>query len=389
MSQFNILQKQLDASQLCPLCQASMYWIEAEQYDQDVQFFQCSHCQHQVFNELPLTCHCPQCQAKRKRELTETRQHEQRQRQRKYNKDLKQYELSELSLIHKLFLLATLHPRVDENLQHDEYLHWQQLKYQPISPNYLFQHYLLQQLKQQHIVINDELTEDQERYYLNIRLDGYAQPSLFSLTQQLRLWFFENLSRGVPFKSAEEVKDCLYSLLYQEIVQFMQYYCKTWNIQISGNRSFEQFCYRLLDQLAVGQIYYLIQNALEYLHKNKVLQARNEQFINTNFLKKTLEQYRQRAIEQRWETPTLPRPMQLPLSQMTQIFVWKFLGNDEQIFVQPVWRLWQKIEPRLKFYAEKRCMHCGGSDLAVDYDASNYVTLTCRHCKHQDHYFTQ
>ncbi len=54
---------------------------------------------------------------------------------------------------------------------------------------------------------------------------------------------------GVPFKSADEVKECLYLLLLsQEIVQFMQFYCKTWGIQIAGNKSFQVFCYRLLDQ---------------------------------------------------------------------------------------------------------------------------------------------
>lgn len=390
MNQFNILRKQLDASQHCPICQASMYWVDAEQFDQELQFFQCSHCQHLLFThpESNFSCHCKHCQNKRKRSLAETRQHEQRQLQRKFKKDLKQYELRELTLIQKLFLLSILDSKVNEHLQHDEYIDWQKIKYQPITPNAIFQHHLVKQLKQQHILLNDHL-EDDERYYVNLRLDGYAQPSLFSLTQQLRDWFFHNLTRGTPFKNSNEVKDCLYLVLYEEIVQFMQFYCKTWQVQISGNRGFEQFCYRLLDQLAVGQIYYLIQNALDYLHKQKLLQARNDNFINTNFLKKTLEQYRQRATEQRWETTTLPRPVQLPLSQMTRIFIWQFLGYDESIFVQPVWRLWQKIEPRLKFYAEKRCMHCGSNDLTVDYDAQNYVTLSCCHCKHQDHYFTE
>ena len=52
-----ILQKQLDESSHCPLCQASMYWVDAEQFEQDIQFHECSHCQHRVLktqNDLPL-----------------------------------------------------------------------------------------------------------------------------------------------------------------------------------------------------------------------------------------------------------------------------------------------------------------------------------------------
>jgi hypothetical protein len=151
-------------------------------------------------------------------------------------------------------------------------------------------------------------------------LDGYNEPSLFSIAQQLRYWFYENLSLGIPYKTSDEVKDVLFLVLYQEIIQFMQMYCRTWGIQIAGNRSFQQFCYRLLDSLAVGQVYYLIQTALDYLYNKKALQPRNENFINTNILKKTLEQYRERSLNEKWETSTLPRPMNLPLSKMSQIF---------------------------------------------------------------------
>ena len=41
--ELQILQKQLDESSHCPLCQASMYWVEAEQYSQEIQFHECSH----------------------------------------------------------------------------------------------------------------------------------------------------------------------------------------------------------------------------------------------------------------------------------------------------------------------------------------------------------
>ena len=53
-----ILQKQLDESTLCPLCQASMYWVEAEQYEQELNFHQCSHCEHRIYqNSQQQNCH--------------------------------------------------------------------------------------------------------------------------------------------------------------------------------------------------------------------------------------------------------------------------------------------------------------------------------------------
>ena len=109
----------------------------------------------------------------------------------------------------------------------------------------------------------------------------------------------------------------------------------------------------------------------------------------TNLLKKTLQQYRERSVAEKWETSTLPRPHNLPFSKMSEVLFFRFLGYDEAIFFQPVSRSWQKIEPRLSFYSQKRCMYCGSNELTVDYDADQYVTLFCRKCKHQDHYFTK
>ena len=381
-----ILQKQLDESTHCPLCHASMYWVEAEQYDSAINFHECSHCQHQVFQNSQHNCHCEKCTAKRKKMLRETMLQETR-KQKKH--DYSEVELNQLSFIHKLFLLSLLDDYVQEHTLHHEFIDWENYKFQYISPNYLYQSYLLKTLVQNNVLVAKDFSDQPHQYYINVRLDGYSEPSLFSITQQLRHWFYEKLSLGIPFKSSEEVKDALYQLLYQEIIQFMQFYCRTWGIQISGNKSFQSFCYRLLDVLAVGQIYYLIQNALEYLYKQKALQVRNENFINTNLLKKTLQQYRERAIKEKWETSTLPRPYNLPLSKMSQILFFQFLGYDDSIFVQPITRLWKKIEPRLKFYSTKRCMYCGSEELTVDYDAENYVSLLCRQCKHQDHYFTQ
>src|SRR5690606_25011046 len=107
---------------------------------------------------------------------------------------------------------------------------------------------------------------------------------------------------------------------------FAQFYCRSWNVQIAGNQSFQTFCYRLLDVLAVGQIYYLVQTGLEYLYKQKALKPRNENFINTNLLKKTLQQYRERSVTEKWETSTLPRPPQLAFSKMSEILFYRFLG---------------------------------------------------------------
>ncbi|WP_180105847.1 MULTISPECIES: hypothetical protein [unclassified Acinetobacter] len=384
---FNILRKQMDESTQCPLCRASMYWVDAEKLDeQEFNFYQCSHCHHQIFPEQQYNCHCENCQAARKKLLKETRLQEQRKLK---NKDIVERELSELSFLQKLFLLALLDNHVKEHTAHQEFIDWDAIKYHNISPNYLFQQSLKKHLVHEQILIVKDDALQAEQYYINVRLDGYSEPSLFSVAQQLRHWFYENLALGVPFKSADEVKECLYLLLFQEIVQFMQFYCKTWGIQIAGNKSFQVFCYRLLDHLAVGQIYYMIQSALEYLHKQKALQVRNENFINTNLLKKTLQQYRERGLQEKWETFTLPRPPQLPFSKMSEILLFNFLGLDESIFVQPIRHAWKKIEPRLNFYSTKRCMYCGSQELSVDYDAADYVTLFCRNCKHQDHYFTR
>ncbi|WP_370458610.1 hypothetical protein [Acinetobacter baylyi] len=363
-----------------------MFLVDAEEFDQEIQFYECSHCQHRLFNEENRTCHCATCTQQRKKLIQQTRQQE----QLKYKiKDERIFNLNELSFLHKLFLLSLLDDQVQDNVPHDEYIHWDRIKYHAITPNYFFQSAVFKELIKYGILVPQDDQDNPQSYMIRTRLDGYSDPSLFSITQQLRHWFYENLSLGIPYKTTEEVKNALFLVLYQEVVQFMQMYCRTWGIQIAGNRHFQQFCYRLMDSLAIGQIYYLIQTALDYLYTQKALQTRNENFINTNLLKKTLEQYRERSVNEKWETSTLPRPMNLPLSKMSQIFLFHFLSYDENIFMQPIWRAWRKIEPRLNFYSIKRCMYCGSNDLEVDYDATDYVSLICRNCKHQDHYFTQ
>lgn len=383
-----IYQKTLDESTLCPVCQAAMLWIEAEQYGQEIQFHECSSCQHQVFQSAAWNCHCPHCLKQRKQVVQQTRAQETRQQQRRKKEDFC-YNLNQLSFIQKLFLLSLLDDVAKEDVPHDEFIYWDRVKYRPISPNYLFQQHLIKQMLQQQILLPQDELVDNGIYVLNIKLDGYSDPSLFSVCQQLRLWFYHQLSQGIPFKDSEEVKDALFLMFYQELVQFMQAYCRTWQVQISGNQAFQKLCYQLLDRMAVGQIYYMMQNALEYLHQQRALQARNDQFINTNLLKKTLQQYHLRGTNEKWEAYTLPRPHNIPLSKMSEILFIKFLNFDENIFIQPVWKVWKTVAPRLGFFAQTRCMHCGSEALEIDYDAQNYVSLTCQLCKQQDHYFTQ
>lgn len=383
----HILRKQLDSSTLCPLCRAAMYWVDAEQFDQDLYFHECSHCEHRIFQDTVNSCHCKQCTQVRKKSLKQAKVQE----VQRYNriKDVNIQRLEHVDFMYKLFLLAVLDPNVREDSQHQEFIAWDHIKYAPISPNYYFQSHLVKLLKKDQIFQIIDQHEDTEKYYIQARLDGYAEPSLFSITQQLRVWFFENLSEGIPFKNSDEVKTTLYHMLYQEVIQFAQSVCKTWRVQIAGHHTFQKLCYTLLDTLSVEQIFYLVHTALTYLYQQNALETRNENFVNTHRLKKTVMQYRERAILEKWETPRFPRPEHLPFSRMSQILYYDFLGYDEKIFQQPVWYLWKKIEPRLSFFSEKRCMHCGSMDLDVEFDAQSYVSLRCRTCKHQDHYFTQ
>ena len=185
--ELQILQKQLDESSHCPLCHASMYWIDAEQYTHELQFHECSHCQHRVFkSDSNLNCHCASCTAQRKKQTQQTRLQEQRKNK---VKDEVIYSLDQLSFLNKLFLLSLLDQYAREDVQHDELIHWKNCKYHEITPNYLFQNHLVQELLKAGILKPQDSGIETEHYYLNVRLDGYADPSLFSITQQLRHWF--------------------------------------------------------------------------------------------------------------------------------------------------------------------------------------------------------
>lgn len=379
-----ILQKQLDGGTACPLCGASMYWIEALDYEQDVTWHQCQHCEHQLYSNTNRNCHCQSCQNQRKKMMQQTRLQE---AQRHAKQDHPQPKLEQLSFLKQLFLLSILDDRVQEHIAHAEYIDWQAIKYHSITPNYWFQKQLFEQLIKEGVFV--PRGDANERYDVDIAVLGYSDASLYYITEHLRQRFLSNLSRGVPYHNEQEVKDTLQLLLYQELVQFMQLCCKTWGVQIASSRGLQQCCMQLLEHLAVGQIYYLIQNALDYLHTQNLLKPRNENFINSNLLKKTLEQYRERAVEQRWETSCLPRSPMMPLSKMSELLFMHFLGCTEELFMQPMRKAWKVVAPRLHFYAQKRCMNCGGHDLNVDYDAQDYVSLKCNTCGHQDHYFVE
>ncbi len=91
-----ILQKQLDESTQCPLCRASMNWIEAEQFDKEMNYHECISCFHKVFQDNKQNCHCDKCTSERKKLMKETMQQEQRKIKQK-TQDVFEYDLNHLS----------------------------------------------------------------------------------------------------------------------------------------------------------------------------------------------------------------------------------------------------------------------------------------------------
>ena len=385
-----IYQKQLDQSQLCPICRAAMYWIEAEYFHKALNFHQCSHCEHQLFYaEQTISCHCAHCLAKRQKNIEATRQQERRNewKKKRQQSDDMQIAVERLSLIEKLFLLTLLDQKVDDRCMHSEYIDFE--KYYPlqIAPSYQ----LFTQLKKN--CINKyyllESKDSEQRFFTNLRLQGYREPSLLSLTQQLRDWFYRDLSKDTPYQDPAEVKDALLLLLSHELLNYAQYCCQKWKVLFYANQQFIDCCKSLLADLAASQIMYLIQRGLNYLHEQNLLDASNENFINTNRLRKTLLTYRERGQEQSWETHNLQRPADLVVSQMSYIFFQRFLKLDDNVFKQPLWKCWQQIVPRLRFFSQRHCAHCGSKDLYIEYNSKDNVSMTCLRCRQQDHYFIE
>ena len=382
--------KQLDDSQLCPLCQASMYWIEGEVYYQPLNFHQCGHCQHCIFyGDKAPNCQCKRCLNKRKQSIQHSVATEKTAQRRYSKKNQDDVLLDDLTLVEKLFLLSLLDTLVDDHQAHDEFIDFKQYHPLQIAPSYA----LFKQLKQKFIQhgyltsVNHELSE--ELYFTALRLHGYRDPSLLSLTHQLRQWFYQDFTQGIPYKDPEEVKSTLVQLLLHEVINFCQYRCQTWQVQFYANRHFENSCKLLLEQYSVTQLFYWVERALGYLHEQNLLHPENENFVNANLLRKTLNQYRINAQQKGWETPNLTKPTQLAQSQMNYIFIHKFLKMDSKILVQPIWKCWQEILPRLRFFSTRHCIHCGGSDLEVEYSTDQAVSFRCLSCKQQDHYFVE
>ncbi|MDO4223324.1 MAG: hypothetical protein Q4D05_04760 [Acinetobacter sp.] len=393
-----ILSQYLDHDSFCPLCKQVMYAVEASIMGRVSDYYQCSKCSHKIYPQQDHVCDCEPCVQQRKAILKAdiASEHKKDKPKKSAMNIEKVKELADISFVDKLFLLALLENHVNDEQRYQEYFAWHHLKYQLIAPNYIFQRYLFKRFVDLKYVIarpNDEIQGSNnkiEEYYLNLAIDGYNEPSLFSVVQLLRQAFYQNLQMHVPFFSADEVKKTLYVMIYQEIVQYMQNICQAWHVQIAGNKKFEQLCYEMMEHLALSQLYALIYKALVYLHKQgDILQTRNDGFVNTNYLTKILQSYYKKITIEKWETANRLRPEQMPMSSMSYILFHQFLQFKDDFYLKPVWKLWSEIEPRLKFYATRHCIHCGSQDVSITYDDSTQVSLLCNRCQHQDFYFIQ
>lgn len=381
-----ILSRKLDEQVICPLCQNMMYDIEGEIVGRVYQFYQCKQCHHQIFPHEDRICYCEHCVQQRKILMRETSLHEKKKQQDKKTVSDEETlpQIDDLSFTQKLFILSVLDYHVNEERTHGEYIAWERMKYLPITPNYQYQSYLIKQLVKQGF-----LSEHQGAvgfYYLNLSLDGVYDSSLYSIHSGLKSGFYHQLNEYVPFKHENEVKFALYQMMYQEIVQFMQYICGAWKIQIAGNQLLERLCQQLMAHLALSQIFYLVQQALNYLHQKKLLKRKNDDFVNTNLLRKTLLEYEQKIIHEKWETSSLLRPDDMPMSHMSQILYYHVLNLQDNFYYQPLWKIWQTVQPRLSFFARRRCLHCGSYDVLVEYNQFQQVSLRCQLCHRQYHY---
>lgn len=386
--EIEILSRRLDRQMICPLCQNPMYDIEGEIVGRVYQFYQCKSCQHQIFPQQDRICYCEQCEQERKKLMRETSRQE-KKKYEKPDKSQKYHEkallpmINDLTFIQKLFLLSVLDYYVNEERTHGEYMAWDKIKYYPITPNYQYQAYLFKLLIQQGFVVEHNHSGF---YYLNISLDGLYDSSLYHIHQGLKSGFCTQLHEYIPFKHENEVKFALYQMMYQEVVQFMQFICGQWKIQIAGNSLLERFCQQLMGHLALSQIFYLVKHALEYLNSKKLLKKKNDDFVNTNLLRKTLMEYEQKIIHEKWETASILRPESMPMSHMSQLFYYQFLNLRENFYYQPLWKIWQNVQPRLTFFAQRRCLYCGSHDVWVEYDQFQQISLKCQMCHRQYHY---
>lgn len=114
--------KQLDEKYWRPLCQASMYWVEAEQYEQELNFHQCSHCEHRIFKIANNKTVIAQAVPTTQKIMAETRC----KNNKKFKKqDAPERELNQLRFIDKLFLLSILDQHAQEHIPHEEFIDWE------------------------------------------------------------------------------------------------------------------------------------------------------------------------------------------------------------------------------------------------------------------------
>lgn len=385
--EIDVLHQQLLPDTFCPLCQHPMFDMEANIYGRMYAYLECSsnECQHQIFPQQDRICYCQHCQVSHKKELAKSSQEE----LHKKNKNIieaNMTDVEQLSFLDKLFLLSVLENHVSEDLTHQEYITWHRLKYTLITPNYYYQKQMIKKFIQAKYLISTRHTE-QEQYYIHLRLNGEEEPNLNYLTMNLRQYFYHDLTQLVPFHTAEDVKSAMYELMYQQIIQYCQFICKAWKVPIAGNRYFEKLCYQLLEHFALLQIFYFMSRALNYLKQAGALQSHNEQFINTNLLRKTVQSYFDTAMSEKWETYSIAYPEQMPMSTMSYILFVRFLHLQNELYEQPIWKLWQNIQPRLNFYAHRRCIHCGSTHLITEYDDQQHISLICLDCQQQNNYF--
>lgn len=385
--EIEVLQQQLNPDVECPLCHKAMYDMESMIYGRVYYYFQCSsaQCKHQIFPQKDRICYCNVCRQQHKQELANCIKEEKNKNQP--IKETRLTDLYQLSLLQQLFLLSVLEHHLTDDLTHSEYIPWSKLKYRMITPNYYYQHQMIKQfLKQGYLV--ETVHKEPETYYVNLSLDGYNEPSLSHLYSVLKRLFYDNLVHEVPFYHADEVKNTLYTVLYQHIVQYCTMVCHHWGIRIAGNHHLEQVCFMMMERLALSQIFYLVSRALYYLYEQNLLKPLNKNFVNTNILKQTLLSYYEISHTEKWESYSLPYPERMPLSTLSQIFLIRFLKLPQDYYYKPIWKIWQELEPRLNFYAKRRCIHCGSQDVIVEHEEENKsVTLYCQNCEQQDYYF--
>lgn len=380
-----ILQKEHDESSFCPLCKASMFLVSAELNDEPIQYFECTHCEHKISESEAMQCTCRACSQDLLTSKNETTKNS--------KKVLNIRPLTSLYLIDKLFLLAALEKIICNDYFENEFINFEKLKWEKLTSTYSLQNTILYRLEKYHVISKRKmvtLKDDENSYYLNVRVDRFLEPSLYTIYQKLRQWFFEDFKYGAPFQQAEEVRTTLFIIFYHEIIEFTQYYCRRLGVKFSGNKKFKDYCDYLLNYLSLGQIYYMVQTALDYLSEQKnALDPNNTDFNNTNKLRKTLEEYRKNAIERKFEISTLPRPFDLKFGRTSEIFLFQFIKLDENYIAQTIPHIWQDIKPRMEFFSKFNCMYCGSTELSIEYDADHSISTFCNHCKHQDHYFTQ